>query len=309
MTDIGIIVHYGLYSIYAYDSIESAKRRKIGNGSEWYYPRLLEKGNYRPVSGFKETQEYHKQNFNNSNYFEQTLNLKPTKQKIKQFVKTCLNLGFTYIILTAKHHDGFCLFDTKTINKKSDIDICKIFSEECKKVGMKYGFYYSWFECDMNFNVDYFNNYCMKQIDELLKLNPNYLWFDGDWKITQKQILTKINLLCKSITNLGIKINDRIGNQNNYDYCTYKVKNDRYFPDKYNNNKNWQHVTTIGYSWGYNKFDQYKDGKELYKIYLQVKNLNGSFLLNIGPQQDFSISKGELISINEFSKFLLQQKI
>lgn len=309
MTDLGIIAHYGLYSIYAYDSIDSAKRRKICNGSEWYYPRLLENGNFRPVSGFKETQQYHKDNFNNCNYFDQTHNLKPTRQKISQFVKNCLNSGFSYIILTAKHHDGFCLFNTQTTNKKSNIDICKIFSEECQKVGIKYGFYYSWFECDMNFNVEYFNNYCIKQIEELLKLNPSYLWFDGDWKITQKYILNKIHLLCKSITNLGIKINDRIGNQENYDYCTYRVKSDRYIPTNNNNNENWQHVTTIGYSWGYNKFDQYKDGKELYKIYLQVKNLNGSFLLNIGPKHDFTIPTDELSAIKELSKFLLQQNI
>lgn len=308
MTDLGIIVHYGLYSIYAYDSIKSAKRRKICNGSEWYYPRLLEQGNFRPISGFNETQQYHKENFNDCNYFDQTCNLKPLRSKIKQFVKTCQNLGFSYIILTAKHHDGFCLFDTQTTNKKSEINICKIFSEECEKMGIEYGFYYSWFQCDMNFSVDYFNNYCVKQIEELLKLNPKYLWFDGDWKITQKQILTKINLLCKSITNLGIKINDRIGEQDNYDYCVYKVKSDRYIPTC-QNNENWQYVGTIGYSWGYNKFDEYKNGKELYKIYLQVKKLNGSFLLNIGPLQDFSISNGELSSIKEFSKFLLQQKI
>jgi alpha-L-fucosidase len=305
--DLGIIIHYGLYSIYAYDSIESAKRRKICNGSEWYYTRLLENGKFRPISGYVETQQYHKKYFSNCDYFDQSHNLKPTRQKIKQLIKTCSNLGFKYIILTAKHHDGFCLFNTKTTHKKSDNDICKIFSEECKKIGIEYGFYYSWFECDINFNIDYFNNYCENQINELLRYNPHYLWFDGDWKITQKQILNKINLICKSITSLGIKINDRIGKQKNYDYCTYNVKSDRYIPTS-NIDANWQHVTTIGYSWGYNQFDKYKDGKELYKLYLQVQELNGNFLLNVGPTKDFIISEGEMSALKEFSKFFQNER-
>lgn len=304
MPEIGIIVHYGLYSFYAYDSIKSAKRRKTCNGSEWYYPRLLESGKFRPISGYLETQEYHNKYFNGSNYFDKSDKINPTRKNISNFVKKMKQLKFKYIILTAKHHDGFCLFNTVTTNKKSKIDICKIFSEECNKNEIEYGFYYSWFECDVNFNIEYFNNYCKPQINELLKLNPKYLWFDGDWKITQKCILIEINTLCKSITNSGIKINDRIGKQNNYNYCTYKVKCDRFIPSDKITENGVQHVTTIGYSWGYNNCDEYRDGKELYKLYVKLKELNCNLLLNVGPLCDFSISNGELQTLNDFSKFL-----
>lgn len=81
MEDLGIIVHYGLYSIYAYDDITSAKRRKIQNGSEWYYPRLLETGSFRPISGHVETQNYHCKYYENCDYFDQSQNLNPTRQK------------------------------------------------------------------------------------------------------------------------------------------------------------------------------------------------------------------------------------
>lgn len=301
MNEIGIILHYGIYSIYAYDSIKSAKKRKIANGSEWYYPRLLETGKFRPISGYVETQEYHKKNFNNINYFEKGNLLKPSKEKIKKFIKMCHEKGFKYIILTSKHHDGYCLFDTKSTTKKCEIDICKIFASECKKIGMEYGFYYSWFECDMNFNLNYFYTHCVEQIKELLKYKPNYLWFDGDWKITQKEVLNKIYLMCKSIAESGIKINDRIGKQDNYDFCTFNVKTDRYIPKHENNMESkLQHITTIGYSWGFNKFDEYKSGKELYKIYLETKKFNMSFLLNVSIQHDFTINKNELKSLNDF---------
>jgi alpha-L-fucosidase len=303
MTEIGAIVHYGLYSIYAYDDIESAKRRKISNGSEWYYLRLKSENSFRPISGYKKTIEYHDKYFNNCNYFDQKENLNPSRKNISKFVKQCKTFGFKYIILTAKHHDGFCLFDTKTTENKSNIDICKIFAEECEKINIEHGFYYSWFENDLPFNLNYFNNYCLIQLEEILKLKPVYIWFDGEWKITQKSILNKINELCKEITKKGIKINDRIGKQENYDYCSYRVKTDRLIQTA-NIIKDWQYVGTIGYSWGFNKYDDYKDGKELYKIYTEVKNFDGSFLLNIGPREDFTICSGELQSLSDFFNVL-----
>ena len=42
----GIIIHYGLYSYYGYDDINSAKRRKTQNGSEWYYGRLIDNNDF-----------------------------------------------------------------------------------------------------------------------------------------------------------------------------------------------------------------------------------------------------------------------
>lgn len=58
--DFGLIFHWGIYSITAYDDPISAKRRRMQNGSEWYLKRLLEDGRFRPISGWKETQEDYK---------------------------------------------------------------------------------------------------------------------------------------------------------------------------------------------------------------------------------------------------------
>lgn len=157
-------------------------------------------------------------------------------------------MGFRYILLTSKHHDGFCLFDTTSTVKKSKTNICKIFAEECSELNVEYGFYYSWYECDTNFNMNYFDSHCLVQINELLKLKPQYMWFDGDWKITQKSILTQIETLCKNMVSIGIKINSRIGKQLDTNYVTYNVKIDRWIPNL-DEIKNFQHVTTIGYSW------------------------------------------------------------
>jgi alpha-L-fucosidase len=302
----GIIIHYGIYSIYAYDDIKSAKVRKVQNGSEWYYGRLIDSNAFRPISGSNATKNYHYANYNESNYFDVANQLVQTRNNIKKLITQCQSVGATYIILTAKHHDGFCLWSTKTTDRRSTVGICEIFAEECKKQNMDYGFYYSWFEFDKSFTIDYFNNYCVPQLNEILLLQPKYIWFDGSWKITQKQIKNKINEICKNITNKGIMINDRLGISPSPDYVTWNVQSDRFIPKI--KTTGWQHVNTIGYSWGYNQFDEYKDGKKLYEIYTQVQQLGGSFLLNIGPQKDFTICKDELKALKEFSTFCAQHK-
>ena len=60
----GLIIHIGLYSVPCFDDIKSLRRRKIQNGSEWYLKRLLADPNgYRPISGHKDTQLYHKNKY------------------------------------------------------------------------------------------------------------------------------------------------------------------------------------------------------------------------------------------------------
>ena len=64
----GVIFHWGLYSVPAYDDTKSCKKRSIQNGSEWYLRRLRETGTFRPISGWKETQEFHKANYGDKPY-------------------------------------------------------------------------------------------------------------------------------------------------------------------------------------------------------------------------------------------------
>ncbi len=156
----------------------------------------------------------------------------------------------SYIILTAKHHDGVCLWNTQTKTHKSLMDICKVFSDECKKQNIDFGFYYSWFEFGKSFTMKYFKDYCMKQIQELLLYNPKYMWFDGDWKITQKNIRAYNKNMVLNIKTKGIIVNDRVGiKDEDYSWVDYRVFSYRYIPDNKIDIK-WQHVNTIGYSWG-----------------------------------------------------------
>lgn len=298
--DFGIIIHYGLYSYYGYDDINSAKRRSVQNGSEWYYGRLIDTNQFRPISGQSFTKKYHKEHFGDMDYFDNIDKVINDEEKVREWVKKC---KASYIILTAKHHDGLCLWNTDTTSRKSSLDICKVFSEECKKNGIAFGFYYSWFEFDKSFTVDYFTRYCEPQLKELLKYEPKYLWFDGQWKIKQKCIISKISGLVKNLVSKGIIINDRIGGDD-FSMCSYRVFSDRFIPDEKLDLK-WQHVNTIGYSWGYNKEqkkEDYKTGEKIYKLYEKINGLGGSLLLNIGPDGNGNICPEELDVLDYISK-------
>jgi alpha-L-fucosidase len=285
----GIIIHYGLYSYYGYDDLVSAKRRKTKNGSEWYYGRLIDTSTYRPISGGKATQQYHKDNYGDASYFDNIDKITHDENKVKEWVTLAKINGASFIILTSKHHDGVCLFDTKTTHLKSRMDICRVFSEECKKQNILFGFYYSWFEFGAPFTVPYFRNFCIPQLEELMKYNPNYMWFDGDWKITQKTVESQIKDIVKVMKSKNIIVNDRIG-KNNTDLSSYRVFSDRFIPDQ--KLENWQHINTIGYSWGYNKtqeHEDYKTKKDLSDLYKKVTNLGGTFLINLGPDENAQI--------------------
>ena len=135
-------------------------------------------------------------------------NFNPEKFSAKSWVKIAKDAGMKYIVLTSKHHDGFCLWDTKTtdyniMNTPFGRDVVKELSEECKKQGIVFCTYYSildWYQPDYNINshggpgyqlpngetpdMDRYSEYMYAHMKELIQ---NYgplgiLWYDGEWE-------------------------------------------------------------------------------------------------------------------------------
>ena len=112
----------------------------------------------------------------------------PTKVDVNQWVSTLKEAGFKIIILTVKHHDGFCLWHTKTTKHSVEYspykkDIAKEFADACRAQGMKVGFYLSpW---DMNAESygkgEEYNDFFTEQLTELLtQYGPvDEIWLDG----------------------------------------------------------------------------------------------------------------------------------
>lgn len=296
---LGFIFHVGPYSFFGYDDIETARRRKIQTGSEFYLERLQTK-EFKKVSGSEKTKAHHSRY--NIDYFKAPFMIE--RNSIEQWLDLCVKCKATYVIITAKNQDGYCLWNTSTTPNKPYNDILQIFREEALKRGLQFGIYYSWYEFLKPMTLSYWNEFCIPQLNELIQYNPHMFWFDGDWKIKQKTIIDQIgNFVCYLRSN-NVIVNDRITKEN-FHLASYFVGPNHNIPQI--PMQNWQHFTTIGISWGYNKEQQkkdYKSGTELYNLYNQVSSNGGTLLLNVGPKFNGELDSNELESLLEFSTLI-----
>ncbi len=114
----------------------------------------------------------------------------PTELDPEQWARVCKEAGMKLLILTAKHHDGFCLWPSRYTEhsvknspwKNGKGDVVKETAEACKKYGLKFGIYLSpWDRHEQTYGTDAYNDYYKNQLRELL---TNYgpiteVWMDG----------------------------------------------------------------------------------------------------------------------------------
>lgn len=122
---------------------------------------------------------------------------KPTAINAAQWVETAKKAGMTYIILVAKHHDGFCLWDSKltgydVASSGNTTDVIEAVARECNRQGIGLGLYYSLWDRKQNADVEdesldaAYNDYMIAQLQELIDITSRHtplveLWFDGSW--------------------------------------------------------------------------------------------------------------------------------
>ena len=220
--------------------------------------------------------------------------------------------GMKYITITAKHHDGFGLWDSKVsdydlgnyTNPKRDI-IAEM-AEACKKHGIKLCLYYShWVDWEHPLGwdhtreiyklseSDYDRYWQQKVIPQITELLTNYgeismLWFDM-WIHHSESIVTKEQLLqLKSLIRElqpNCLVNSRLGLSIEEDPdIDYKTLGDNQLGDK-KEDFPWQSPATVAHSWGFHSSDsQWKSTSTLLKSLIGNVSLNGNFMLNIGPR-------------------------
>jgi alpha-L-fucosidase len=238
----------------------------------------------------------------------------PEKFDPAAWVKAAKDAGMKYIVITSKHHDGFCLFSSELTDY--DVmdatpfkrDIMKELADECHKQGIKICWYHSimdWHHPDYlprrnwetrsaeNADFDRYVAYMKGQVKELL---TNYgeigvMWFDGEWEYTWTPDRgADLYDYVRSISP-NVIINNRVGKGRAGMAGTYDpetASGDFGTPEQEipatGLGYDWETCMTMNDHWGYNKNDNnWKSAKDLIRKLVDIASKGGNFLLNVGP--------------------------
>ncbi len=244
------------------------------------------------------------------------------------WVKTAKDAGMKYLTITAKHHDGFCLWPSKFTNynisntpfKK---DVVGALANACKKAGLKFCIYYSvldWHQPDYPLhlpgnaesepkgNISKYVTYMKNQLKELINsYHPYMLWFDGNWEKpwTQEMAVDMYNYIKK--LDPKVIINNRLG-KTDHEILTAESVGDYATPEQKVGQLNmvypWESCITICNQWAWKPNDKMKSLKQCIQTLASTAGGNGNLLLNVGPMMDGRIETRQVARLKDTGDWL-----
>lgn len=305
----GLFIHWGLYSIPA---------------GEW-------KGRTDHAEWIRESAQIPLEQ-----YDEFVSQFNPVNFNADEWVAMAKNAGMKYIVITSKHHDGFCLFDSKetdfdVMSTPFKRDILEELSDACAKQGITLCFYHSimdWHHPDYlprrnwetnrpveGANMDSYVSHMKSQLKELL---TNYgkigvVWFDGEWEDTWTHDRGKdlYNYLRKLSPDLII--NNRVDKGRSG--MAGLTKDSTYYGDFGTPEQeipltglpgvDWESCMTVNDHWGYNKNDQnWKSSEDLVHKLIDIASKGGNFLLNVGPTSEGVIPQASVDRLKDMGDWM-----
>ncbi len=317
----GIFIHWGIYSVPAYAphtwelGAEEAADWFCNNPyAEWYYNSV----NVGRGPGY----EHHVQKYGADFKYEDFIPMwKAENWEPKQWAEVFKNAGAKYVVLTTKHHDGFCLFpsrytDFHSVKMGPKKDITGELTEAVRSAGIRMGLYYSglidWqfandpiFEDDDLFGTasptfayaDYSYNQMMELIDTY---EPSVFWNDIGWPKQSEEAMPYLLAHYYNRVPEGV-VNDRF-NGRYYDFLTKE-----YQSGQADRSRKWEMCRGMGLSFGYNEIegeDQLLSVPKLISLLVSTVADNGNLLLNIGPKADGTIPAEQVRRLEILGKWL-----
>jgi alpha-L-fucosidase len=241
----------------------------------------------------------------------------PTKFDADRWVSIAKAAGMKYLIITTKHHDGFCLWDTKlndynVMNTPFHRDIVKELAEACKKQGIAFGTYYSvcdWRHPDFPLtspggskhreksDIEAYNRYLLGQTKELV---TNYgplltIWNDMPQYFNGGRGAKTINMVRE--LQPDILINDRTGDGGDYATPEQHVGN-------FQMDHPWETCMTICRQWAWKPGDQMKSLKQCLRTLVYCAGGDGNLLFNVGPMPNGEIEVRQVERLKEMGAWL-----
>ncbi len=293
----GMFIHWGLYSEYG----GTYKDKEVPGLGEW-----IQCNGKIPVA----------------DYAKAAAKFNPTKFDAREWVAVAKAAGVKYIVITAKHHEGFAMYHT-AVDKFNIVDATPFkrdplaeLAAECRKQGIKFGVYYSqaqdwhhkggatyvrrWDATAQDGSFDgYIRHVAIPQVLELMaSYHPDILWWDTPVKMS---IGTTRALLQPVADNPGLITNDRLGRWAPGDIATAEQRSPKEgFPGK-----DWESCMTVNDTWGYKKCDtDFKSAKTLIRNLVDIASKGGNYLINVGPDATGTIPAPEVERLVRVGKWL-----
>lgn len=286
------------------------------------------------VDGVSESWSFHNNQISKKDYFDQLKGFTAKNYHPNEWAKLFKEAGARYAVLTAKHHDGVALWNTR----QSDLNVVKMtpagrdlitpYAQALRKEGLKVGIYFShldWSHPDYatvfnandkvrptNYNSYDFpksgvedtvrwNRFVKFRDAQLLELqqlvNPDLFWFDGDWTRSAEQ--WKMKQLREKLLAFNPKVilNARMAGYG--DYATPEQGLPIYGPKG-----PWELCMTVNNSWGYQPKDTVqKSVNYIIRVFADCISMGGNLLLDIGPKADGSITPEQVARLKGLGRW------
>ena len=240
----------------------------------------------------------------------------PLQFDAEKWAATAQAAGMKYVVLVTKHHDGFCMWDTKQtdfniMNSPFHRDVVGELSKAFRQKGIAFGVYYStcdWHHPDFPLtspggsvrrpksDLDSYNRYLLAQVKELVTQYGPLLtvWNDVPQEFKGRGANT-IKLL-RSLQP-DIVINDRTGDGGDYDTPEQRVGN-------YQDTRPWETCMTICHQWSWKPNDGMKSLRECLQTLVKCAGGDGNLLFNVGPTSDGIIETRQVDRLKEMGDWL-----
>ena len=247
----------------------------------------------------------------------------PVLFNAKSWVGAAKAAGMKYLVITSKHHDGFCLWDSKytTYDIASTPfrrDVLRELADECKRQGIMFCTYYSvldWHHPDYTTRyggdprpvagstMDTYRTYLRNQVTELIKkYDTNMLWFDGQWEDSwTHEDGMGLYAYARSLKD-ALLINNRVDKGHRAGLKGMSAS-DVYAGDfgtpeqevgAFDTERPWESCITICNQWSWKPNDRIKSLKECIHTLAKTAGGGGNLLLNISPMPDGRIEQRQI---------------
>jgi alpha-L-fucosidase len=304
----GLFLHWGLYAVPA-----GEWNGATGHG-EWIMNTA-----HIPVERYEQFREQ----FN------------PVKFDARAWVALAKQAGMRYIVITSKHHDGFCLFDSPStdydvMSTPFHRDILRELSAACAAEGIRLCWYHSimdWHHPDYLPRRDWetrpsagasFPRYVEHLRDQVRELLTRYgpigvMWFDGEWESTWTHEYGKeLYALCRELQP-DVIVNNRVdvsrggmsgfssGDDAAGDFGTPEQE----VPATGVPGVDWETCMTMNDHWGYNRRDEHwKSSAELIRTLVDIASKGGNFLLNVGPTAEGEFPAASVERLRDIGRWM-----